>query len=333
MSIWLALAALGALGTSLAGCGSDPANEPHFPPAAEPPHSPPLRSEPAGRVVRVGREPEGIVADRRTGIVAVGLRKPDRLALLAGASGAVARRVALPESPRHLSLARPGGPVLVPAERADSLIEVDLRSGRTRATPVGNFPHDAAAVGARTFVGDEMEDTVTVVEHGRVVKRLRVAEQPGGVTATGTGEVAVVAVRERVIETFDARTFERTGRVAAGKGPTHVVSDGRGHLFVADTQGRALLRFVTEPALRLTRTVRLGAAPYGIAIDRRRARIWLTLPGRNRLVAHALTARMPRVASIPTIRQPNTVSVDEASGRVLVAGRSRGLLQILWGAR
>lgn len=95
-------------------------------------------------MLELGAEAEGIVADARTGLVAVGLRDPDELALVDGRRGEVVRRVALPESPRHLGLI-PGGPVLVPAERADALVSVTLPGGAAQIEPVGDFPHNAAA--------------------------------------------------------------------------------------------------------------------------------------------------------------------------------------------
>ena len=122
--------------------GYTPPEEP--PPPPEPAEAPPVEEEPAGRVVEIGDSPEGLVADPETNLVAVGLRDPDLLALLDGESGDVIRRVELPESPRHLQLAAPGGPVLVPAERSDSLVQVTLPDGEVSAeTPVGQFPHDA----------------------------------------------------------------------------------------------------------------------------------------------------------------------------------------------
>ncbi|MGX6450107.1 YncE family protein, partial [Patulibacter sp. S7RM1-6] len=121
-SLLLAPAVAGVL--SIAGCGSPPAAE--LPPAAEPPRAPTQTATPAGDVFPVGNRPEGIVADARTGVVAVGLRRPDRLALVDGDSGRVVRRVSLPGAPRHLQLAGAGGPVLVPDEGRNRLVQVSL---------------------------------------------------------------------------------------------------------------------------------------------------------------------------------------------------------------
>jgi predicted small lipoprotein YifL len=208
------LAALALLAFAAAGCGSAAPRD--FPPAAEPARSPPASQTPAGQLLRVGSMPEGIVADARTGIVAVGLRNPDRLALVDGRRLRVLRRVNIPESPRHLGLAGPGGPVLVPAERANALARVALPAGRVRAAAVGAYPHDVAVAGGRVFVGDERGATVSVLERGRVVRRIRVARQPGGLAVLDRGRVlAVVSVRERVVELFDTHTLARVGRASA----------------------------------------------------------------------------------------------------------------------
>ena len=320
-----ALLLSGALGA--AACGSLPPER--TPKAAEPARSPPLAEAPAGRVVPVGRGPEGVaVDDRGSGRVAVALRDPDRLAILDGRTGRHERAVALPGPARHLQAA--DGRVLVPAEPADVLVDVPFaRGGRPRRTPVGAQPHDATAAAGRVFVGDERGDTVSALEGGRRVAVVRAARQPGGLASVARGtQVAVVAVRDRVVELYDARTLRRVGRANAGVGPTHVVSDGRSTLYVTDTAGDALLVFRTAPKLVLTRRLALRSAPYGIALDRRRERLWVTLTGTNRVVK--LWTSGPRtVADVASVRQPDSIAVDEATGRAFVTGRADGVLQLL----
>jgi DNA-binding beta-propeller fold protein YncE len=274
--------------------------------------------------------PEGLVADGRSGLVAVGLREPARLALVNARSGRVVRLVPLPAAPRHLQLQAPGGPVLVPAEDADALVRVALPGGRRTVTWVGDFPHDAVALGERVFVGDEFADTVTVVEGRRALTALRTPARPGGLAVAGD-RVAAVAVRQREIELYDGRRLRSLGRLNAGVGPTHLVADRRGLLYVVDTQGDAILMFRSRPRLALICRVNLPGVPYGVAIDPRRARLWVTLTARNELVEFQLKAgEDPRqIATYPTVRQPNTVTVDPASGRVFVAGRTDGKLQLL----
>jgi DNA-binding beta-propeller fold protein YncE len=312
----------------LSGCGSTPAAEL---PVPEPAASPPARERPAGRVVNVGNAPEGVVADPRTGLVALGFRDPDRLVLVDRRSGKVVRRVPLPSSPRHLGLARPGGPVLVPTEAGGTLVEVSVPQGRIRSTTrVDRGPHDAAAGTGRVFVANEFEDTLSVVENGRELPRLPTARQPGGVATTASGEVGVVAVTGRVLEAYDARTLRPLGRVSGGVGPTHVVAEPEGCYYVVDTQGDAVLVIDRRgSALRHIRRINVPGSPYGVALDAPADRLWVTQTGRNAVSEYALNGARPvLVRRLPTIRQPNSVAVDARSGRAYVAGRA-GELQII----
>jgi DNA-binding beta-propeller fold protein YncE len=314
------LAALALAGVPSAACGG---SSDGLSPAAEPAKSPPLDGRPVGTVVPVGHKPEGLAFDPVTGLLAVGLTNPDRLALVDGDTGRTFRRIPLPESPRHLSLAAPGGPVLVPAERANAIVEVSLPAGRLRTTRVGRFPHDVARARGRLFVGDELGHTLSVVEHGRRIEALPAPRQPGGVAATADRDhVGVVGVRERAIEVFDTRTLESAGKVSVGIGPTHVVGAGE-RFFVVDTRGDALLEVRLDP-LRIHRRTHLGGAPYGIALDPERRRYWVTLTARNQ-VAELTDHRVLR--RFTTVRQPNSVAVDPRSGRVFVASRKDGTLQ------
>ena len=341
------LAAGGCGGSVLAagGCGG---SSDGLAPAAEPARSPPLEAEPAGRVVPVGHKPEGLAFDRRTGLLAVALTRPDRLALVDGRSGRTVRRVRLPGAARHLALARPGGPVLVPVEDTAELVTVSLPEGRRRltgvgrppyatvslpggrrrATGVGRQPHAAVAArgpaaGGRVFVGNERGRSVSVVEDGRELRRLEAPIGPGGLAATRGGVVAVVGVRERAIELFDASTLTSRGRIPVGVGPTHVAARGK-RFFVVDTRGNGLVEIHTDP-LRVHRRTHLEGAPYGIAYDPRRRRFWVTLTASNR-VAEVTDRRLLR--TFPTVRQPNSVAVDPLTGRVFVASRKDGVLQL-----
>jgi DNA-binding beta-propeller fold protein YncE len=312
------------------GCGSSTVDA--LPPPAEPARAPQLTEPPAGRVVKVGNQPQGIVADPRSGRVAVGLRDPDELALLDRDSGRALDRLALPGPPRHLAFDDSTGTVLVPAERAGRLARVRIAAGR-RLEPVrvGAFPHDAAVAGERTFVGDQRGSTLSVVERGRRLRELAVAAQPGGLASLRDGtQVAVVSVRERAVELFDARTLRRLGRVGAGVGPTHVVSEPRFHrLYVTDTSAGALLVFDTVPRLELVRRVHLPGSPYGIALDGERHRLWVTLTAVNQVVELPAHGRPHVLRRFTTPRQPDTVAVDEETGRVFVTGRHAGVVQLL----
>ena len=342
----LALIALAAALLVLAGCASgqsdqDAAKQSNSekkdtppkkpPPAPEPAEAAPLEKEPAGRMIDIGDSPEGIAADPETGLVAVGLRNPDELALVDGESGEVLRRVQLPDSARHLQIAGPGGPVLVPAERADSLVQVGLPDGDiVGETPVGDFPHDAAASGGRIFVANEFGNTASIIEDGRETEKIETPLQPGGVAATPDGLVGIVGVRGLTLEVFETDTLKSLGRIDAGEGPTHVVAGPENRFYVTDTRGDAVLVYGARPELEQLNRVSLPGSPYGMAIDPERNHLWVTLTATNRVVQYALeSGGLREIASYPTVRRPKSVTVNPATGRVFIAGGADGELQIL----
>ena len=281
---------------------------------------------PAGTVFPIGGMPEGLVFDPASRLLFAGLREPARLAAVDPASGRVVHVQPLPSPPRHLALA-PSGDVLVPAEDANELIRVSPSGGRKATVMVGEHPHDAASAAGREFVSDEFGDSVSVVQGDRVIDTLEAPEQPGGIAALGGRYVAVVAVGERVLEAFDARTLASAGQTGAGEGPTHAISLGS-TVLVADTEGNALLRYRIAPRPELIGRTALPGVPYGLAFDPRRELVWATLTARNRVeVLRVRGDRLEPVADYPTVRQPNSVAVDPRTGTGFVAGRSAGSIE------
>jgi DNA-binding beta-propeller fold protein YncE len=327
--------ALVLVATLLAGCGggssSTPApgasakpTEPRR--AAEPAESPALDEPPAGRVAGVGTEPEGLVWDAKAGLLAVGLREPAELAFVEPRSLAIAAQVPLPAPPRHLAYDPTSATVLVPAESADELVAA-RPAGVVYTVEVGTHPHDAAALDGKVFVADEHSDQVSVVRGSRAPVTLPAPHQPGGIAAVGGRFIALVAVSARVLEVYDARTLKPLGSTPAGVGPSHLVAAGDA-AYVADTQGERVLVFHIGAHPHLIATARAPGTPYGLAIDARRERLWVTLTATNELAEYSLAGPRPRrVATYATVRQPNSVAIEPRSGDVFVAGRAEGQLQ------
>lgn len=324
-----ALAAIGAGALLVAGCGSSEAN----PPPVEPATSPPLQRKPAGRVLEVGSEAEGIAVDPQSGLAAIAFRDPAQIKLVDVADGKVVKSVPAPDPARHLELVAPGGPVLVPVEFKDRLLRVALPSGATTSVDTGDFPHDAVeAADGRTFVGNEGGDTVSVIDGDALAMTVPAPEQPGGIAASGD-LVAVVAVAAREIAFYDTDTVEQVAVADAGAGPSHVAATDEGFFYVADTGGDAILVYEGRPEdggqPRLIDRANVSDSPYGLAIDQRREELWVTRTGANRVERIDVSDRAPRAAgSFPTVRQPNSVGVDERTGRVVVVGRDAGEVQV-----
>jgi len=220
----------------------------------------------------------------------------------------------------------------VPAEGSDSLVQVGLPDGKiTSETPVGDFPHAAAAArNGRIFVVNEMASTASIVEGGRELETIETAFKPGGVAVTEDGLVGIVGVRGLTLEVFEADTLESLGRIDAGEGPTHVRAGPDNRFYVTDTRGDAVLIYGARPEPERLGRVSLPGSPYGIAIDPRRNHLWITLTAEQSVVQFALEGDSLReISRYPSVRQPNTVAVDPASGRVFVTGKADGQLQIL----
>ena len=212
----------------------------------------------------------------------------------------------------------PGAPALsaAPAGRVVS-------EGRT-------FPDPARATTAgRTFVADRRAGVLRVLEDGREIERLRTGLAPAAVTVAGNGgQVAVLSVRGRVLDLYDARTLRRIGRADAGSGPVQVASDGGNYLYVTDAIGGSVLVFHSVPELTLVRRYGMAGNPWAIVHDAERRRLWVTLAGANRLAELTTGRRIRRLRDFASVAQPSAVAV-EPSGEVLVRGRDPGAVQVL----
>jgi DNA-binding beta-propeller fold protein YncE len=302
-----------------------------LPPAAEPQDAPPSGITGPGRFLAVGPRPEGVAVDDRTRTVAVATRDPDQLVLIDADSLAVIARVPLPGSARHLQRAAPGGPILVPVETANSLVTVQLPRGPA-APPIvtGTSPHDAAAASNGTvLVGNELGGTVTALRGNRIAKVFTDRVQPAGVAAVGTA-VGVLDARANTLTVYDAARLAIVGSIPAGAGPTHLVADRHGHLIATDTRGDMIRVFDPLPTPHEVGGVAQPAAPYGIAYDPGRDRLWVASSGGNEVVGYSMAAPDPRaVQRIPTVQNPYSLGVDPATGRLFVAGVTGGVLQVI----
>lgn len=302
-----------------------------LPQAAEPQSAPTPSVAPVGRQVPVGPAPEGVVVDPVTRTVAVAKRQPNELVLLDADTGQVRSRTPLPGFVRHLQLAGPGGPVLVPVESANALVRVDLPTGRAQPQVLtGTVPHDATqAPNGTVFAANELGGTVAAVRGPQVVKVFADSVQPAGVAPVGS-TVGMIDVRENSLTTYDAAGLSKLGETPSGAGPTHLVADRHGRMIATDTRGNQVLVFTATPQPREVARVAQPGGPYGITYDPVRDRLWVASSGTNEVVGYDMTQPQPReVLRLPTVQNPYTVGVDPQTGRLFVAGVSTGVIQIL----
>ncbi|WP_234835160.1 NHL repeat-containing protein [Mycolicibacterium stellerae] len=306
-----------------------PADE--LPPPAEPQSAPPQTGPVPGRIVAVGAAPEGVVVDAATRMVAVAKRDPNELVLLSADTGEVAQRVPLPGFVRHLQLADPGGPVLVPVESANALVRVELPSGLALPQVVtGVVPHDAAqAANGTVFVANEHGGTVSVLRGIEVVKVFADSVQPAGLASVGQS-MGLIDVRKNDLTIYDTADLNIVGSTPAGQGPTHLVADKHGRLIATDTRGNAVRVFEPLPTPHQVGEVAQPGGPYGIAYDPTRDLLWVASSGTNEVVGYDMSQPTPReVRRLPTVQNPYTLGVDANTGRLFIAGVTGGVLQVV----
>ncbi|MDA2895367.1 YncE family protein [Mycolicibacterium sp. BiH015] len=300
-----------------------------LPGAAEPQRAGTPATPPPGRQVRVGASPEGIVVDPVTRTVAVATRDPFELVLLNADTGDITGRTPIPGAVRHLQLAEPGGPVLVPVESADALVRVELPGGAAEPQIItGTVPHDASqAPDGTTFVANELGGTVSAVRDGRVIKVFTDSVQPAGLAPVGD-RMGLLDVRKNDLTIYDTTNLTIVGSTPAGAGPTHLVADKHGRLIATDTRGDAVRVFDTSPT-QLAEIPQPGG-PYGITYDATRDRLWVASSGTNEVVGYDMAEETPReVMRVPTVQNPYTVAADPNTGRLFIAGVTAGVVQIV----
>jgi DNA-binding beta-propeller fold protein YncE len=302
-----------------------------LPPPAEPQQAPAQTAPIPGRIVPVGKAPEGVVVDAATRMVAVATRDPDALVLLNADTDQITQRVPLPGFVRHLQLANPGGPVLVPVESANALVRVELPSGLALPQVVmGVVPHDAAqAANGTVFVANEHGGTVSVLRGLQVVKVFADSVQPAGLASVGQS-MGLVDVRKNDLTIYNTHDLNIVGSTPAGDGPTHLVADKHGRLIATDTRGDAIRVFEPLPTPHQVGEVAQPGGPYGIAYDPTRDLLWVASSGTNEVVGYDMSQPTPReVKRLPTVQNPYTLGVDADTGRLFIAGVTGGVVQVV----
>lgn len=329
-----------AVATLVAACGGNDAppqtsttTRAATPPAEPAPAGVPTVA-PVGTVVPVPNGPEGIVVGA-SGVAAIAARDPAAIVLVDAATGAVRRTVPTDGAARHLSLSGPDGPVLVPLETSDELVELSLDDGSvmSRTTSVGRQPHDAVRTADGTIVvTNERGGGVVFVRDGAVVASLPAGPpQPGGAAAVGK-YAAVADVQGNGVWIYDGSNRREVAQKRIGAKLTHAVVLSDDLAAFADTDGGAVLIERVNPELTEVSRIEAPGKPYGLAYDAERRRLYVTLTATNQLqVVDLVNPDTPRIIGVvPTVQQPNSVAVDRRSGAVLVTGSSpNGTLQII----
>lgn len=320
-------ALLVAVGPLLTACSNGPAGDKPTIDPATPAVSPPARSDLPGSVRPVDTAIDFITLDGESGVVAM-LGTDRSTLLLASATDAAApiRQIPLAAPAKGLSAGHTGE-VLVPA--GDRVFRVNLADGAAQEVATGGdavsatwAPDDSLAVGTsngEVRLIDPASGSTTVID-GLV--------SADALAVTGDS-LAALDRRQTLVTEINLEDDSLGLALRAGDGATNLVGDKLGRFVVTDTTGGELLSFTAEP-LVLHQRFPVGSSPYAVAVDDRSGIVWLTATATNEVVGYDLSSGIPEeTARYATVRQPNSLAVDERTGDLLVGSAAGDGLQTI----
>lgn len=221
------------------------------------------------------------------------------------------------------------GRALLALPDADTVTRVDLRTGETTDIPVPGGPLDALDLGPDRLATAERDTrTVTIREHGQPRATADEFDEPARLLSTG-GEVHVLDRLTTSLTPIDTTTGEKGAGLRAGAGATNAVTDRYGRILTIDTRGGELLAFSTDPLIMKQRYPVPGS-PYGLTYDPQRDIAWTTLTETNELVGYDIAGGQPEERHrIPTVSQPDSVTIDPETGKIYVASANGAGLQVV----
>ncbi|WP_280365823.1 YncE family protein, partial [Nocardia wallacei] len=283
--------------------------------------APPVAA-PAGTVTPAGPV-AALLAAPAAGRVAV--LDADRVTLrLLDPAATPARTVTLPAPATTLAAGAPGQ-LLATAGR--ELVRVDTATGELRSTPLDGEARAAARrADGNIAVGLAGGRVVILTADGQVAQTISDLPSIDALAAAGNA-VAVLDRAQTSLTQLDLGAGAPGLALRAGLGATHLASDHFGRLLVTDTAGGALLVYTADP-LVLHQRFPVGSSPYAIAYDQRSETVWVTLTASNEVAGFDLSTGIPEeVGRFATVRQPDTLTIDERTGDMFVGSATGDGLQ------
>ena len=129
------------------------------------------------------------------------------------------------------------------------------------------------------------------------------------------------------VTTLDAGGDHAAQALRAGEGATTIATDPAGRVLVVDTRGESLLVFGVDP-LMLRQRYPVRQAPYGLVGSSRLA--WVSETAANLVVGYDLDTGIPvEKVRYPTVRQPDSLAFDDATGTLYVVSATGDGVQVI----
>ncbi|MFQ6330803.1 YncE family protein [Nocardia sp. CWNU-33] len=310
----------------LAGCSSDTDGKdlPTRPPATAAVSSD-TTAAPADQVLSVTTPITDLLVVTGTGLLAALDSSATALLLIdPAATPPVVRAVALPAKAAALASGQDGEVLVALPNR---VLRVDSAASTTTAVTVDGDVHAVQERGDGALVVGTADGKVRVLSPaGEVLDTVSGLASADALALTGD-RVSVLDRRQTSLTELDLGKDQLGLALRAGDGATNLITDHFGRIVVTDTAGNELLVYTAGP-LVLRQRFPVGSSPYALAYDQRSETVWVTCTQTNEVVGFDLSTGIPKeVGRFPTVRQPNSVAIDERTGDLFVGSATGNGLQ------
>ncbi|MFE3187836.1 YncE family protein [Nocardia sp. NPDC059240] len=318
---WIRSALAGAaVVTLLAGCSSQESNTDNA--TREPAVaavSPAASVSPAGEVS--AHTPIGMLLNAPgTGVLAAVTDSGTTLQLI---DKGVTRPITLPGKAAALAAGKPGE-ILVAVPGA--IVRVDVAAATMTTVKIDGDVRSAALRADGSLVAGLANGKVLLADADGTVRHTISGLSSADAIDTTDDAVVVLDRRQTALVQLDG-TRKLGLSLRTGDGATNMIGDHFGRRMVTDTAGGELLVYTADP-LVLHQRFPVGSSPYALAYDQRSETVWVTLTGSNEVVGYDLSTGIPvEVGRYPTVRQPNSVTVDDRTGDLFVGSATGDGLQ------
>jgi sugar lactone lactonase YvrE len=319
----------------IAGCSTESDSDKlQTRPAATAAVAPVQTAQLTGDVFRLANPIGGLLAETGTGaLVALDTSRDAGATLFVIDPATIARNDVSEVGMRTLVLPARGvglvqgkpGELLIPADHR--IMRVDISSGVITEVPVDG---DARSVRYRDdgtlFVGTADGKVREFSPDGKLAETISGLASADALALTGD-HVSVLDRRQTSLTQLDLGKDRLGLALRAGEGATNLITDPFGRITVTDTAGNELLVYTAGP-LVLRQRFPVGSSPYALAYDQRSDTVWVTCTQSNEVAGFDLSTGIPKeVGRYPTVRQPNSVTIDERTGDLFVGSATGDGLQ------
>jgi len=239
-------------------------------------------------------------------------------------------------APRTVPLAGPAeklsaspGQLLASLSGNAELAKISLPAGTLTTLPVAGQPASGRTAGGETLVAVRDRKAVEVYDGDRLVKTISGQLYSADDVLTSGGSTVVLDKLRTALFKVDVGAGTVNEGLRAGDGATNAVADSYGRVLVTDTRQSMLLAFSVDPLIE-RQGYPVPGGVYGIDYDAKRSLAWVTLTGRNEVVGFDVRGGEPAEKyRFATVRQPNSVTVDEQTGRVVVGSAAGEGTQVI----